>query len=229
MESHFSKQYGAENIISCHICYNLKKFSSLVQQRESLETKLSKLKENPKKHWLFKKKTPEQRIAELEEKLENTINKINDLVNRQGVRCTGYAFISFTRISIAYQCFQDYRDPSKLESRKIIDTDNNEIVLSASKAPEKEDIQWDNLGYTTRERIVRFLAVNLITLAVLIFMILFLNFTSVLGIIVQLAANATSGYLGSDVANDISDFFVSAIPTTVSIANVVATFIMYGK
>jgi hypothetical protein len=229
LESHFCKQYGAENIIGCHICYNLKKFSSLITKKESLESKLSELKNNPKKHWLFKKKTSQQRISELEEKLEQTKLKINDLVNKKGVRCTGYAFISFTRISKAHQCLQDYTDPKKIDSRTIIDTENNNIVLSATKAPEKEDILWDNLGYTRGERIGRFLSVNLITFAVIVFMILFLNFTSVLGIIVQLVANATSGYLGSDVANDISDFFVSAIPTTVSLANVVATFIMYGK
>lgn len=234
MTEHFQKQYGSKNVAGCHIAYNLKKFYEMAETKDDLENLLNRFKKLAqqtgqrifiRKNW-WSLSADTDAITYYENKLKNHIERMHHYLNKVGVQCLGVVFVSFTNIATAKKCLWDYHKFGKRSDRTLHIIDNKKVVLTASKAPEKDDIIWSNLGYGNVNRGIRCVCVNIINCFLLGIAVVALLYISVIGLSASWLAVTLSQILGSDIPLTVAEFIAYVVPIMVALQNSIVAWIM---
>ncbi|KAL9642483.1 hypothetical protein ABK040_011050 [Willaertia magna] len=135
----FKNRYGDENVVDGHLALDLSKIEELEEKLEELQMKLNQQKQKEDQKFKIK--------AEME-KIENQIKRYKDPNRIQG---TGYGFITFSSMTQAQHCLDENR----------LSCCGFELPLwccesgwnyRVERAPEADDILFENLhvGFWTR-------------------------------------------------------------------------------
>jgi len=182
-------------VADLHIVYPNGKIIAAYKQQKKLLTKIEAMRS---KVQMYKADTPHdngpkpskeaatmKKLDKLSEKMHKVHAKVAGSIKdrRKSAHCEG-AFITFNHEESQRRCLEDYRassgwfakafQPKHLQFMWHVDDQDTGVKtqkifpLRVEQAPEPSDIFWENLTVTDRERSVRVLISNLITLTVLV-------------------------------------------------------------
>lgn len=192
---HFVRIYGMDKIADATIAIDLEApFEVLTMRRDKYQKLLDKyqatverntseadpVKEtsfrNPmyRPNWL-KPWHQVDAIQYLKEQLNATNREIEQLCSTQnGVRGSGYGYVTFLSEDFAKQCIRDFKSKSwrRTEGRTRFGREMKMLQWKVKPAPPSDDILWDNLPFRRRHRVARSILANSIFM-----MTLFLVYT----------------------------------------------------